>query len=237
MGTGRSMLVGGPLAGYEAAYRAELISQGYKPRSVSLLIRLVEELSDWMQERGYATADLSRVMAEEFLADFRARGGAYQPRVGVLGSLFEHLERSGVIAPEVPSAPSTPVEVLVEEFRRYLRVERGLGSATVVMYLWLATTFLAWQQNHGRDDVSELTAGQVVSFVTEVCPTYTVGWARQVLTGLRSFLRFAHVEGVIPVSLAGAVPSAAGWSASSLPRGLAPGDVDRLLVSCDRRWR
>lgn len=235
MGTRRSMPVSGPLAGHEAAYRAELVRQGYKPRSVSLLVRLVDELGDWMQERGCAAADLSRVLADEFVVDFRARGGAYQPTVAVLDSLFGYLERSGVIAPESPPSPSTPVEVMVEEYRRYLREERGVVPATIAMYTRVATTFLAWQQDHGRDDVAELTAGEVVAFVTEVCPTYTTGWARQVLTGLRSFLRFAHVEGLMPVSLVGAVPSVASWSGGSLPRGLAPGDVNRLLASCDRR--
>lgn len=235
MGARRSMLVSGPLAEHAEGYRAELVCQGYKPRSVSLLVRLLGDLSDWMHERGYATADLSRVVAEEFVADFRAMGGAHQPSVGVLDSVFGYLERSSVIAPELPSPPSTPVEVLVEQFRHYLRVERGVVPETVAMYTRVATTFLAWQQDHGQDDVAELTAEHVVAFVTKVCPTYTVGWARQVLTAVRSFLRFAHLEGLMPVSLAGAVPSVASWSASSLPRGLAPGDVDALLGSCDRR--
>jgi integrase/recombinase XerD len=75
----------------------------------------------------------------------------------------------------------------------------------------------------------------VVEFVTDVCPTLGIGWAKLLLTGLRAFLTFAHLEGLVPVALGGAVPSTAGWSGTGLPRGLAPGDAKRLMASCDRR--
>jgi site-specific recombinase XerD len=54
-------------------------------------------------------------------------------------------------------------------------------------------------------------------------------------TGLRSFLGFALLEGLIAAPLASAVPSAARWSGAALPRALAPGQVATLLASCDRR--
>jgi integrase/recombinase XerD len=39
---------------------------------------------------------------------------------------------------------------------------------------------------------------------------------------------------VLERSLAGAVPSVAGWRLSGLPKRLEPGAVDALLASCDR---
>jgi integrase/recombinase XerD len=51
---------------------------------------------------------------------------------------------------------------------------------------------------------------------------------------LRALLRFLHLEGVLERSLAGAVPSVAGWRLSELPKRLEPGEVDALLDSCDR---
>src|SRR3990172_2873410 len=55
------------------------------------------------------------------------------------------------------------------------------------------------------------------------------------VTGLRSLLGFLHVDGVLAESLAGAVPSVAGWRLAGLPRGLDAAQVRRLLASCDRR--
>jgi integrase len=52
---------------------------------------------------------------------------------------------------------------------------------------------------------------------------------------LRSLLGWLHITGATPVSLAGAVPSVAGWRLSALPKGLEPGQLRRLLAACDRR--
>ncbi len=54
------------------------------------------------------------------------------------------------------------------------------------------------------------------------------------VTALRSLLRWLHVERLIGRSLVGAVPTAAGWRLSGLPRALEPGEVGGLLASCDR---
>jgi integrase len=51
---------------------------------------------------------------------------------------------------------------------------------------------------------------------------------------LRSLLRYLLVAGFTSIGLAQAVPRAAGWRLSSLPRALDSGRVARLLESCDQ---
>lgn len=58
--------------------------------------------------------------------------------------------------------------------------------------------------------------------------------APDVVPALRSFLRFALLEGVIALPLHGAVPPVAGWRMSPLPQGISPQSVQRLLESCER---
>lgn len=235
MQTKRLTSASGPLTGYEAGYRAELVERGYKPRTVTTLIGLMRRLGCWMEFGGYAVGDLSLAVAEEFLADFRA-SGAFQPTLATLGSLLEYLRCIDAVPPVEPAPlATTAIEVTVEGFRRYLAVERGLVPDTIDTYARAATTFLSWLPEHGRVDLSGLAAQHVVAFVTDVCPRHSTGWAKLLLTGLRSFLRFAHVTGLAPVSFVGAVPTSAGWSGASLPRGLVPADVKLLLASCDRR--
>lgn len=57
------------------------------------------------------------------------------------------------------------------------------------------------------------------------------------VTALRSVLGFLHLEGIVEGSLVAAVPTAASWRLAGLPRGLAPGEVSKLLAACDRRTR
>lgn len=76
----RSRPVVGPLAGYEAGYRAELVRRGYKPKTVTTLIGLMRRFSCWMESSGYAVGDLSSAVAEEFLAEVRATGAGSSRR-------------------------------------------------------------------------------------------------------------------------------------------------------------
>jgi integrase len=59
--------------------------------------------------------------------------------------------------------------------------------------------------------------------------------ARDLVCALRSLLRYLHLAGMTAVPLVWAVPSVAGLRDRTLPRGLDPAAVRRLLASCDRR--
>jgi integrase len=74
-----------------------------------------------------------------------------------------------------------------------------------------------------------------MAFVVAVCPQRAAGSAKMIVTALRSLLGWLHLDGQLPVSLVGAVPSVAGWRLTGLPRGLEPDQLRRLLASCDRR--
>ena len=67
------------------------------------------------------------------------------------------------------------------------------------------------------------------------CPKRSVSGARDLASALRSFLRFLHVAGLIDAPLAWAVPSVADLRDRTLPRGLEPAAVRKMLASCDRR--
>ncbi len=58
---------------------------------------------------------------------------------------------------------------------------------------------------------------------------------RDLVCALRSLLRYLHLAGLIEAPLVRAVPSVADLRDRTLPRGLDPGMVSKLLASCDRR--
>ncbi|MGH3613644.1 MAG: tyrosine-type recombinase/integrase [Pseudonocardia sp.] len=80
-----------------------------------------------------------------------------------------------------------------------------------------------------------MTAADVTAFVLASCPGRAVGSAKLIVCALRSLLGWLHVTRQVPVSLAAAVPAVAGWRLSGLPKSLEPGQLRRLLASCDRR--
>jgi integrase len=72
-------------------------------------------------------------------------------------------------------------------------------------------------------------------FLVAECPKRSVSGARDLASALRSFLRYLHLAGLIEAPLVWAVPSVADLRDRSLPRGLEPAAVRKLLGSCDRR--
>jgi integrase len=67
------------------------------------------------------------------------------------------------------------------------------------------------------------------------CPKRSVSGARDLVCALRSLLRYLHLAGLIEAPLVWAVPSVADLRDRTLPRGLEPGAVKKLLASRDRR--
>jgi hypothetical protein len=73
--------------------------------------------------------------------------------------------------------------------------------------------------------LQRLQAGEVTAFMLAQCRSGRrgVAWSKRLTSGLRSLLRYLHVAGWVPVPLAQAVPSVAGW-----PRCRAPWRQSRL---------
>jgi integrase/recombinase XerD len=131
---------------------------------------------------------------------------------------------------------SSEVEVLLEDYRAYLVDERGLVASTVAYYLKIAGLFLAERdEGAGGLMLEALSGAEVVGFVQRECPVRSVGSAKLLVTGLRSLLRFLHVDGRVEVAWAAVVPAVAGWRGGALPLGLEAEQVVRMLAACDRR--
>ena len=134
----------------------------------------------------------------------------------------------------VQVSPLDVVDVVVDEFRVWLREERGLSPETVRCYGNQARTFLAWLPKPLDTVVQQLDSGQITSFVLDYCRDRNTGSAKAMVTALRALLRFWHVSGHTPTPLAGAVPAVAGWRLASLRRGLDAAVIARLLECCER---
>jgi len=222
----------GPLQEFGPGFVVELERLGYSPVGATLQVRLMAHVSSWMQAEGLVCGELTGEVVERFLAERRAAGYRDYVTARAMAPLLAYLRGLGVVPAASPSRLSTRAEVLGERFRRYLTVERGLAEGTVVGYVDAVKPFLAGLDEDGLD-LGELTAARVTAFVVARCPGQSRGAAKMTVTALRSLLGFLHVEGLIAGSLVGAVPSAASWRLSGLPRFLEDDQAQALLDSCD----
>ncbi|MGA2925856.1 MAG: tyrosine-type recombinase/integrase [Solirubrobacteraceae bacterium] len=125
---------------------------------------------------------------------------------------------------------------MLRDYHVYQARERGLVERTIYRHERVARLFLGeLQRPDGGLDLARLTAADVSGFLARECPKRSVSGARDLVFALRPLLRFLHVTGVIAAPLVWAVPGVADVRDHSLPRGLEPQVVARMLASCDRR--
>jgi integrase/recombinase XerD len=229
----RRVRVGGPLAIYAPSFEEALVERGYRASHEQLY--LMAQLSRWLERNGLVVPQLTPELAEAFVAERRRAAPSHHISVRRLAPLAGHLVSLGVLPAWQAAPKASPAEDLLGHYGGYLRGERGLPEANLRHYIGVARTFLASLPGDGQLDLDKLSAADVSAFVLAESRRCRTGSAKSMTTRLRALLRYLYVEGLVPEALAGAVPSVAHWHLVSLPKALEPGQVARLLASCDRR--
>ncbi len=234
-GRGTGVAGAGGLAGYLAGFREELSGCGYGPPRLGAHLELFADLCRWVEREGVGLPELGSDRVAAFLDDRRRRG--QKDLISRTGArpLVGYLVRAGAIPGQGFVVPGGPARAVLERYRRYLETERGLTAQTVERYVGLAGRFAAALERKGVIGWHRVRARDVTRFLLGNCPARRGGHAPDTVPALRSFLRFCHLEGVIPLRLDGAVPPVAGQRMSPLPKGISDGELDRLLRSCDRQ--
>ncbi len=225
----------GPLAPYMGPFAESLTRQGYTPRYIHRQVMLAACFSRWLEQ---TEVPAHRITSEHPVRYLRFRYRRRRPNQGdpaALGHFIEFLRCERVIAAEkVPARQLTPVEQCVQAYEQYLREERVLAQATIVNFAPFIDRFL--RDRFGAEPVklSSLRARDVVLFVQRQARLLHLKRAKLLTCALRSFLRYARYRGQIQLDLAAVVPCVANWSMPSIPRGIAPDQVRRLLSQIDR---
>jgi site-specific recombinase XerD len=226
--------VTGLLSPFREGFGAWLETAGYSRKVCAVHLRLMGDLSCWLGEREETVAGLSTPLLAEFIAGRRAAGQRTGLSVRALRPLAEYLRGTGAVLAEEPAPPSGPVEEAIAEYASYLRAERGLAAGTIEHETVLVRPFLAGRVREGGfKNLESLTAADVQAFVLDRARSASPARVQRTGTALRSLLRFLHLRGVTASPLAGAVPTAAGWKLSGLPRHLTQQEAARMVESCD----
>ncbi|MGH8113299.1 MAG: site-specific integrase [Rhodanobacteraceae bacterium] len=225
----------GPLATYVVAFADALSQRGYAHYSTHRQVMLAACFCRWLQRTGVARRHVTSEHTARYL---RCRYRHWRPRRGdrpALDHFIGFLRHQGAIpAARTPRRRLAPVQRCVQRYQRYLREDRALAEATIVNYVPFIARFLTGRFGSGPVRLSQLTAHDVVRFVERRAPRLHRKRAKLLTTALRSFLRYTRYHGETQLDLAAAVPCVANWSMASIPRGIAPEQVEQLLRSIDR---
>jgi site-specific recombinase XerD len=214
-------------------FEESLVAGGFSDSGVNHRLYQFAHLSRWAGSEGLAADELTPDNMERFVVARRAAGYASWISFASTRLPLEYLRDAGIVAAVATPNEEDALERLLGDFRCYLLRERVITQHTAARYVRLARLFL--RDHDCEHGLEQLSTADVSLFLARECPKRTVAACGHLLDALRALLRYLYVTGLVDVPLRLAVPRMADHRDRSLPRGLEPATVARLLTSCDRR--
>jgi site-specific recombinase XerD len=226
-------LRGSPLHPFVERYVTQAEAQNYKPKTVIWHVQLFARCSRWLHRTRRKLRDLNEKVVERFLIHELPRRESWAGAMPAFCRLLAILRVEGIAPPANPIA-RTSAESLADDYRCYLSNERGLRSATINNYARHVDQFLNELFGRGNVKLSALRAQEVIGFVKSQSQQHSRAWMLQVISALRSFLRFTHYRGHAATDLSPVVPIVANWRKATMPKHLPAEAVERVLNGCDK---
>ena len=215
---------------------------------------ILEEFAAWLINAGYSRQStqghvqrLKRVLATarsvpqqwssaKLDRAFLAVSGQPGPLRTTAKLFRQHLKARGQLATEEDHGPFAD---LLARYEQHLVQMRGLAAHTVQKRLATAHDFLS-RELSGVASLQGLSAEAVERYLVWISPRLARRSLQQIVTHLRSFLRFCHDQGEISRRL-DAIDCPRIYRDESMPRALDWPLVEALLLSVDRSdktgWR
>ncbi len=214
----------GPLTPHAEGFAAELAAHGYTDLSAANQLRLMADMSRWLEETEIPLDRVDNDVVARFLAK-RHRTHTHFTTERAVAPLLNYLGAARVFGP-IDAPDRRPSSKLLLEYERYLVEERAVSPARQRSCLAVAERFINGKR------VQALTAKHVTRFVD--ARAGLPGFLDE-LSALRSFLRFLFVSSKTRLELVHAVPRSPRWRLASLPQALASSELEAVLATCDRR--
>lgn len=225
----------GPLSPHIASFRAKLEGLGYSPSYILYQLRLVARFDLWLLRRKQRLYRIHEREVDQFLAHLPRRCPVVcRGAPSLLRRLLAFLREQHLVVPKGKPTVRIPAQRLVNEYRLYSMEKRGLDRSTIYNYSRHAQRFLDVHFGTGRVDLRTLGTSDICAFVRRQAPRGGRGLASQMVTGLRSFFRFAKARGFTALDLAVVVPSVPTWEISGPPKYLSTEAVQCVLRACDQ---
>jgi site-specific recombinase XerC len=228
----RKHLQGNPFALHLAPFATWLGASGYAVGTVQWKLVLLAAFGRWLRKTGRAVTHLDEQCADAFLKQKQCLHGG---EVRTLQQFLDHLRKCGVIPERNLVRDRSPLAGVLNRYETYLRSEQGLATATVLNYQTDVRKFLVERFREGPFLFRELRASDISNFILKHGHGMGVRTAQLMTTALRSFLRYLFQRGELQADLTASVPTVADWRLSTVPKYLAPEEVERLLKACSRR--
>jgi site-specific recombinase XerD len=232
---GRPRLRGGPLDEVVLELVGWLRDQGYAAGTASSVACTAARLSYWMARHALSAQDLDDAVLARFVAS-QSQGRRRHPssahRIVTVRKFF--LATGALCAPLPPSAPSSPVDLLLQEWIGHLCTRRGVSQGWAREARRWAEGFVAELPVDPDGQVlwDGVDAAVVNRYVTWQGMRYSLSSRRHLVSAMRGLLDWAFLTGRLDRPMSAGVLRPAP-SAPGLPHGLTAAQVEALISAAD----
>lgn len=223
-----------------AELRTVLSSQQYSATVVGNYCAYARGFLDYLLWRNIPVANVNEAQVTKYLqhavASFQKRHGRSP------GQYWHSIPRSGIhallrlVQGEWPPAPKAICAAdalrfaICDEYKTWLREERGLARASIDALMWEGRNFLAWKlDRHGPDSLMKMTVNDIDCYMDMRSPHQTRRSVKDVAERLRSMLRYLHRTGRIAIDLSPHVVAPLLYAYEGVPSILTPDQVAAVL--------
>jgi hypothetical protein len=169
-------VVSGRLAPYAAGFESWLRSRSYSTSAAANRLCQLDQLSRWLEREGLT--ELSDARVAEFTSSRREAGLVTWTTPQSVALPLAYLREIGVMLTPAATVARGPLEELLADYGRYLRVERRLAEHTVRdAYLPAARLFVAGTEGLDGLGLERLSAADVSMFLVAECEAQCDGRA------------------------------------------------------------
>ncbi len=227
-------LYAGPLGVHIDPFAQQLFTQGYARWTAKYRMRLLADLSSWLQPQALTLTDLNDERVADFLQDRYRRCRPHRNDRSTLRRLLTQLREHGVMPSPMADVNPSVGDRIARDFQHSRCQQRGLAPTTVQSSLDTLRRFLDHRCGPQTLGLEALGPQDLSNFMWQQARRYSPAHAKGIATALRSFFRFFFPRGVIANDWAQAVPTVPHWRLATLPKFMPAEDVACLLQSCDR---
>jgi integrase/recombinase XerD len=223
-----------------AELRIVLTKQRYSPVVIGNYCAYARGFVEYLAQRSIQFGEVTEAHVVQYLqhaiAMFRKRRGRSP------GKNWHSIPRSGIHAllrlaqGQWPSPPKATCAAdalrfaICDEYKIWLREERGLAAASIDALMWEGRNFLVWQlDRHGPDSLMTITVGDIDSYMNTRSPHQTRRSVKDVAERLRSMLRYLHRTRRTAIDLSPHVIAPLLYAYEGVPSILTPDEVAAVL--------
>jgi site-specific recombinase XerD len=216
------------------AYVDHLAARGYRPATIQSLESRARHFCSWLVHSDIAASSINDGMIEQFVRHTCQCSGSsvtFAPNTaytGMIRKFIAFLIEGGTI--ELPKYEAdAPSDDRLQAYLDWLERHRGLTYLTIRSRRKLLNKLMPLLGTDPR----AYDAASVRRVIVAESQRLSAACMKNVVTALRSYLRFLAIRGECAPLLDQAVPSVAHWKHSNLPRFLPAAKVEALINACD----